>query len=166
MQKIGDFLTCKDPVDSLQKELVRVWLEKKPLSEFARSILLVGIFESAVLNGGFSLLFWNESGDYSPQMALALKAVGAKRSYELLSQAINFYGANESTNSTNMRELIDKIPFNDLNFQNEMNSLYNSWLKDVFNASFSDSQSENLHSILLNYIRLHADELILGHHPL
>ena len=71
---------------------------------------LVEALEAEVNNGGFDQFFFNSAGDKTPETISALKAIGAKRTADIVSRAAaKFPGGLPPSDRTKRQELLEKV---------------------------------------------------------
>jgi hypothetical protein len=95
---LGAYLLEDEPVTALWPHLVDIIFRDSPrqahperLTQPARTLYLVGMFEGEVINGGISQFFSNSAGNYAHETLEALRQIGAKLSAGLLEKSLSVF---------------------------------------------------------------------------
>jgi Domain of unknown function (DUF4375) len=153
---IDEYLAEHDPVLVLWHHLDRVIdrdesgrISMEGLTLPALTIYLVGVFEGAVVKGGFRQFLADPSGDLSQETLQALREVGAHISVELLEKALTVFPGGVAPESRDERlRLLDLA---DRDFLDAFDELYNQHVD-----AQSPHRVENINTLLLDYMKEHA----------
>lgn len=110
----------KDKIEKQEKEIDRVvgkinvkcayGAKINLLNEVERTIYFNDIFHKEIENGGFAMLFFHPSGAYAKEMVNTLAAIDAKKSAQLLQEAIDKFPSDLSLLSNEQRQdLLEQI---------------------------------------------------------
>jgi len=159
-ETIGGYLTEAEPVLVLWHHLAGIVGGGETdaatlvhLTLPAATIYLVGVFEGQVVQGGFRQFLRGPSGDHALDTLQALREVGAHVSVELLEKAFGIFpgGIVPKAREDRVREF-DRADQTDPTYFETFDELFNNRV---------DSQSvhriENIDSLLLDYMKQHAD---------
>ena len=83
--------------------------QEKSMSR-AQVVELIGALEAEVNNGGFDQFFFNSAGNRTAETIAALKAIGAKRTADIVSRAAAKFPAGlPPSDRTKRQELLEKV---------------------------------------------------------
>lgn len=101
-----------------------------------KSVYLLNILESQVLNGGFHQYFSNKYGIFSFETLSILEIIGANQKHNLLSKALNFVNSKESDKI----QFIEDILFGDMETLHFDSEVFNELdkLDDLYYKSEDD----------------------------
>lgn len=125
-----------NPVDWFDKKWVHVYdyvlkhgLEI--LSEKNRILFFVGYLIDQLCNGGTLMVYYNPSGKYTPQMAIALDKIGASRAATVVRE-INamFVGGAPATDREEREQQIKLLPRKASTLGAELERLFDEWEPD------------------------------------
>jgi Domain of unknown function (DUF4375) len=155
-ETIGEYLTEHDPVLNLWHHLDgvvgrdpagRISLEGLTLP--AATIYLVGVFEGAIVKGGFHQFLSEPSGDMAQETLQALREVGAHVSVELLEKALAVFPGGVAPADPDDR--LRQLDLAARGFFDAFDELYNHHV----DAS-SPHRVENISTLLLDYMKEHS----------
>ena len=101
------------------------------LSEEERVLYMNHIFKTEIDNGGFAMLFFHPAGAYAREMVDTLKAIGAVKCAQLLSEAIaKFPREIQGTTTEERQDMLEEIDPDDQLFF-ELNDALQAMGEDV-----------------------------------
>ncbi|ESU25214.1 hypothetical protein FSS13T_18560 [Flavobacterium saliperosum S13] len=146
--KIDDILNLQNEEEIILKIGESIWKKTQydydnfsNLNEIERTFIYVDILEGQVNNGGFDQFFFNSSGDYTYEVLEAYENIGAYKTANLISEAINAFPKLPVSKDTETR----RITMQDLS--EEISEKWNQ-LDDKFYE-----YEENIMNYLIEYIK-------------
>lgn len=120
------------------------------LSRESRLVYLLWCFDGEVHNGGFNQFFTNSLGDYSQEILVYLKEIGAVESYELLEKAMSWFPDSAPSTDQELRWKQYEQFCEDANYDPSL---------DALNQRFYEYK-DNLASLLNAYVRANSNAAI------
>ncbi len=162
---IGEYLAEDEPVQVLWQHLEGlVGVDASGVTRLERltlpaaTIFLVGVFEGEVSKGGFRQFLGDTSGNFTAETLQALREVGAHVSVELLEKVLApFPGAILTVDRAQRLDLIAQADAQEPDYFAGFDELYNQHVD-----SQSPHRVENIDSILLDYMKEHANVCLMN----
>lgn len=161
---LGEYLAEHDPVEALWHRLAEIVGEGpigpaiETLSVPAATIYLVVLFEGEVDQGGFRRFLTDPSGDLAPQTRDALARVGAHVSLELLEKAMTVFPKTTWPSGHEARlSILARSEAEEPILFDPFDELYQQHVDPS-----SSHRLENIHTLLLDYLKENASEMVKG----
>jgi Domain of unknown function (DUF4375) len=155
-ETIGEYLAEHDPVLVLWHHLAGIVgvnelgrPSETGLTLPASTIYLVGVFEGAIVKGGFRQFLSDASGAMAQESLQSLREIGAHVCVELLEKALNVFP--EGVAPKPLDERLRQLDLADPHYFDAFDELYNQHVD-----AQSPHRVENINTLLLDYMKEHS----------